>query len=1095
VLPAALAASALIAAAPLSRAATLLDGAADPLMQGWLPVSNPSGTGTYYTVGEDGLTLDTLADEGIASVLATVPTTVTLDAAAGYELRFRLKLNEETHAGTNGDNRAGFSLTAIGSATDKSIELAFREDAIFAQNYNSAAATAFGFAEGQAHDTASDFNNYVLKVAGNVYVLYADIDTGDGAALEKIVSGKLRDYTGYVTDGDPYAVANMLYLGDNTTSASASVTLGTVSLDTLTASGQLIADGTSQTATDGDVFSNSTGPATWHALNGGSITAADASILINSTGDSVHGIQVDGATSNVAISDAVTISTAGAGSHGVYLTDGGQFSVGDLTLVTSGANSHGIAATITDANSAESIVIDTGDKGAIDILANGGNGIYVDNRGKGDVTITTAADITTQNTYAIATAAIIPADVKITSSGILRGAGGILVGDGYAGYGALGDVDIRVSGEIYATGGYGIQVHHDWSAQGADPVNINVTVDNGKISTIGQNASPLRIYSGAVAGQLNIELINPALDYENTVASNGALHGGISYNFGAPEDTVSTMDGYIKTTGGHITITNGMGISYTVETAGTGNLALENNGTTITGTGGMSLSHRGTSGNLYLASDADIIVKSTATSGSGYGILMGAAANAATNVFLGYDKDGGEKPVTGTITVEGAGNAVRTGTELHSTSNTRILAKDLVIKAGTLTPNTSQGSGNQNVNFGLTAYTNGTGDIHINYTGGSIETWGHYGRGFDIRKQGDASGDIVLESSAPITTHGNSAHGIFLGDNSHTQGSGGYTDGEVNVVLAQNGDITTAGSSSSAIYTNASSNATTASIRLGYKEDGEGGGYIETPLTGDYRTTGATSPGIYATGANKASIHIRNAADITTTNTNSHGLYIGNATLLDIVNTGDITTANATSSALYVDNNNASMTGGIIRNSGKLENTATGGKAVDLLARNTRLELLEGSELTGNVSIRGTGTNTLAIGVTRQTINGALTSDVAGNTLEIGFDETTFGQLTAGTVTLTNFALGFADLTGGGDAWTADYILLIEATNLVSGTFIGLADGAALTVGGADYTINYTGTTVYLAVAVSAVPEPATCAVLAGLAILACAALRRRNRN
>jgi len=95
-----------------------------------------------------------------------------------------------------------------------------------------------------------------------------------------------------------------------------------------------------------------------------------------------------------------------------------------------------------------------------------------------------------------------------------------------------------------------------------------------------------------------------------------------------------------------------------------------------------------------------------------------------------------------------------------------------------------------------------------------------------------------------------------------------------------------------------------------------------------------------------------------------------------------------------------------------------------------------------------------------------------------------FLSLGAGLVPLNASDLGNSSLTAG------EIFTFISAPGGVSGTFAGLLDGAAITVGSTDFTIDYTPNSVALV----AVPEPSAVAMfLGGLGSLL--AVRRFRRN
>ncbi|WP_414548137.1 PEP-CTERM sorting domain-containing protein [Anabaena sp. CCY 0017] len=149
----------------------------------------------------------------------------TLDRNAGYRLTFTVKINSQTNDGTNGAFRAGFSVLAL-SSDKQGIEIGFRNTDIFSQNNSS-----FQTIGEQVNDVGSLLSNlttYNLNVAGDSYTL----KSGE----QILLTGLLRNYQGASGFGsDVYGTSNFIFLGDNTTSARASIDLANVSLTTNTA--------------------------------------------------------------------------------------------------------------------------------------------------------------------------------------------------------------------------------------------------------------------------------------------------------------------------------------------------------------------------------------------------------------------------------------------------------------------------------------------------------------------------------------------------------------------------------------------------------------------------------------------------------------------------------------------------------------------------------------------------------------------------------------------------------------------------------------------------------------------------------------------
>jgi hypothetical protein len=158
------------------------------------------------SAGPDGVTLDTTFANALQAGYARLDQT--LDSAAGFRLSLSLSLLTESHGSPD---RAGFSLIVLDSAS-RGLELGFWGDEIWAQNA--------GFTHGEGASWATNaLTDYDLVFSGATYALLAD-----GAPL---LSGALRDYSAF---GAPYNLPNFLFLGDDTSSARAKVTLASVSL-------------------------------------------------------------------------------------------------------------------------------------------------------------------------------------------------------------------------------------------------------------------------------------------------------------------------------------------------------------------------------------------------------------------------------------------------------------------------------------------------------------------------------------------------------------------------------------------------------------------------------------------------------------------------------------------------------------------------------------------------------------------------------------------------------------------------------------------------------------------------------------------------
>jgi hypothetical protein len=226
----------------------------------------------------------------------------------------------------------------------------------------------------------------------------------------------------------------------------------------------------------------------------------------------------------------------------------------------------------------------------------------------------------------------------------------------------------------------------------------------------------------------------------------------------------------------------------------------------------------------------------------------------------------------------------------------------------------------------------------------------------------------------------------------------------------------------------------------------------------------------------------------------SSGNINGNVGILNfasgLTNTGTVMVANG-----------ASITGSITSNSGGVVRSAPASLATDVATCGGPLTFNTGSTLApGGVGATGA-----------LTVSGNLTLN-SGSTLNINLNGTTagtgFDRIRVGTGSTT--ALGGATLTGSTgpnfNPTSSDqlFILVNDNTNAISGTFNGLAQDGAGTLGGWNFKISYTGDFVgnklsggndIVLYAFTPVPEPTGILGLTTLVGLAAARLRRHRRT
>lgn len=175
-----------------------------------IPVYSDGATALDTTIGQD-------TYGGWTSRAESTPGFPHLDREAGYHLDFNLQIENESHSS---QNRAGFSVLLLGQDA-RGIELGFWQDQIWAQS-DDVTGGLFKHGEGVTFATTAGLTEYRLTIISDTYTLAAN--------SQPILSGPLRDYSGFEGFPDPYETANFLFLGDDTTSAQARFSLGFVSI-------------------------------------------------------------------------------------------------------------------------------------------------------------------------------------------------------------------------------------------------------------------------------------------------------------------------------------------------------------------------------------------------------------------------------------------------------------------------------------------------------------------------------------------------------------------------------------------------------------------------------------------------------------------------------------------------------------------------------------------------------------------------------------------------------------------------------------------------------------------------------------------------
>lgn len=223
-----------------ASATTLFDAGlgTTPSAQGWPLLRDPIfGHSVSESVGTGYTTLDSrnpISDKGgyfsedpFFGILVHPDFPVTLDRIAGFTVRIDLRIIAETHPPRDDNNdgvddRAGFSVILV---TDDlaAIEIGFWEDAVWAYEDDAFDANDFfTHAESVALDTTAQSRSYALTILDDRYTLRVD-----GAPM---LSGPLRDYSGFTGSPNVYAIPNFAFFGDDTSSAESAVELAYVEI-------------------------------------------------------------------------------------------------------------------------------------------------------------------------------------------------------------------------------------------------------------------------------------------------------------------------------------------------------------------------------------------------------------------------------------------------------------------------------------------------------------------------------------------------------------------------------------------------------------------------------------------------------------------------------------------------------------------------------------------------------------------------------------------------------------------------------------------------------------------------------------------------
>ena len=190
----------------------------DALPWAWSYGADTAGTVIQMNASPPVLVLDTRLSTGKAGYSQSIG--AALDSDAGFAVDFRVRIGAESHASLH---RSGFSVIVLDQRA-QGVELSFWTGEVFAKNADRTANGTFTHGESIGIDTQTAARDYRLTFLGGQYSL-----ASEGALL----TGALRNYApaaDFPFNIVPYGMPNFVFFGDNTSSASALVELGRVSV-------------------------------------------------------------------------------------------------------------------------------------------------------------------------------------------------------------------------------------------------------------------------------------------------------------------------------------------------------------------------------------------------------------------------------------------------------------------------------------------------------------------------------------------------------------------------------------------------------------------------------------------------------------------------------------------------------------------------------------------------------------------------------------------------------------------------------------------------------------------------------------------------
>jgi hypothetical protein len=593
---------------------------------------------------------------------------------------------------------------------------------------------------------------------------------------------------------------------------------------------------------------------------------------------------------------------------------------------------------------------------------------------------------------------------------------------------------------------YGTMISLNASAGGSQVVDF---------TAIASGSNVINNYSTGIMQAFEADAVRPGVNgvvYNagtiKSTTSNGSSSDGIDVQSNTGVQITNDTTGLVE--GGRHGITGGAPDNTVTFTTAVTNKV----GGVIKGDNGSGINLDG----LGAKQSATIINAGTIT-GNGHDIGDG----------LSHDGDGID--VDGLVTITNTGT-IRSINAFSPASSGLAYSEGITVGGGTIT--------NSGIIEGLVSSGN------TNAVGRGISLLGN-----DITTGPLAGTREAIYGNATVT---NQAGGLIRGQSD----SGIYVDGPasgftVTIDNQAGAMIQGGGTANAAIKTGADNDTITNAGTIDGASSGKaidlGGGNDQLTVTGGSAVINGSIDG--GSGSNKLTFNLGAANKAFT-----HSDVISNFDKVDVLSGLVTLNGNNTYSGA------TTVGGGLAAASLRVNGRHSGGGAYTVLSGNT----LGG---TGVFALAGPSTSidiqngaTLHIGGGRLTVEtgslnvaGVFSFDLNGTTAGTagGYDQLLFSAGNTGTLSLTGAStlllnLGFTPVVGQ----QFELIDVQNSSTFINGAFAGLSEGAIFNVGSDEFQISYRGGTGNDLV-VTAIPEPATTAIIAGIGVLMYTLLRRRR--